>query len=680
MAKRETTYIHRVETNLLAGVGRPEALDLTEMTLLHGENGVGKSRILYALSLGLEGVADDFMGKTKPVKTSADLVHLIPPGEDQLEVVLHFRGGDLEGKEASFRINAEGGKARRPDGPHVPSLLRGSEWLMPVRRIASWLRKSPNSARAKFLPYVVSGVSSEDIRRKLPEMYEAPEQTGGKAPESIDELVTMIDLASKRIKREGDRARELGQQAEQQGQVLDPEPTDAQLEEAEAAVSAAQTVLAQSGHAALQQQLAAAKQELAGVESQIDQVAPKPQEPDPQMVKLQQLVREGAQLREKLMAAGMDLNTVTGLPMSTPEAQAGIQKMHNVQANLTGQLTSYNTAQSKRQRAEGILRQKKDTVANLERMLQAQGASPGQAAVPRRQAEQNLEAANNLLRSLRDLRAKYESARSVKDDAAEASTLKEWWSGYKKALEGVVEELIEAAVDDFCTGVQRYLPPQYTFHLSLRDDNGRQVFRLGLEHEGHLYTHLSGAQRALAYFALTAAVLDRLPGGPPPFALFTLPEERALSRRHLKYLMRAFAKVKTSFPYQIIIGNIVRQRGQSLQPWSVIDLDEIRKKAKKALEAKGEEEEGEAGDDAEDAEDAEDTSDDAGGDSGDGGDSVKGNSEAAAMPKAPAGTAAEALKGEGEGSPAPTNGAGSPPVTMTIDEITSAMEQSINDL
>lgn len=112
----------------------------------------------------------------------------------------------------------------------------------------------------------------------------------------------------------------------------------------------------------------------------------------------------------------------------------------------------------------------------------------------------------------------------------------------------------------FCARVQRYLPEVHTFGVD--PVNGCDF---GLVRGEALHTALSGAERNMLIFALSAVVAED--AGPHSLAvLFT--EERAYDGVMLAATMRALSAVRG----QVLITSPVRPRGKLPAGWTICDL------------------------------------------------------------------------------------------------------------
>lgn len=581
--------ITHVETTLCAGRGRPRTLELAKYNVLVGEVGAGKTRVVTSCELPLTMAADDYMGKSE-VKNSGDLAALIPPGEDKLSITLVFEGGKLDGEDATFNVALkDDGGVSNPERVLPKALRSVPEWhLLPVREVASWLRKDQKKAREKFLPFVVCTVSAEDIARKIQPKYREDERAP--CPTSVDTLLAAVERAEDRIREERARKKNSERLAKQREDELGAEPTDAALQGAEAAVKAAQAVLSASSLYIATSELERARSKYQTGLANIDRFYPRPDPsgaPDPRVGAVLHVVEAGRGIREILVAHSLQLEPVTGRPFdpNEPGLADRVRTMDEMHSVLSQQVEQYNTALANRKLAEDILEEARNEIDRLElqvdqtRLSLAEQGLEVQAdqAVPFDQAQQNFNSALALLDRLKRARQSWEEARRLRGDADDAEEQEKWWAGYLEGLRKAVTELFKAGLEDFCTHVTRYMMPGYVFHLSL-EEHGRQCFKIGVEHEGQVYYFLSGGQLTMSVFALTAVVLERLPEGPPPFALFVPPWERGWGARTLKEFMRAISKVE--FPWQIILPSTVLPKGPGKlgSEWLVHDLDDLAEK------------------------------------------------------------------------------------------------------
>jgi hypothetical protein len=613
--KTEPVFIHTVATDLRSGPGRPDTIDLGPRTVLVGRNGIGKTRITNSIELGLSSVADDLLGKSG-VKAPADLLLASSSDLGSITVRLAFATGDTKPwADASYSAayTAAGKAPRQGNASRPPGV--DPAWALPVRTVHGWLTRGPEKARELFLPYIAGTVSADDIQRALPAIYVAPLENGKQTPESVDALLAMTDLAAKRKKEERDRSKAAEEHAQRlRSDTHDPEPSDDQIALAQAAVEDAQAILEASSRTANSGVLDEKRATLAECERTIDarfpRPAPLPPEPTldlpPQQRAFFSLLTGGVSTAGEALGLGLTRCVCCGSPNDADkhaawQAQVNewlgeVRQQHEAHkaalAAWEQQKAYHDQVAQNRTQAEVYVTGLRAEIAALE---EAQGGVSNAAVtvLPVEEARELFAGAQAALQALTALRERWASIRQSDNIAIESKRLEEWWKGYSDALAGVVSELLDTSLQGFLDTVQRYMPRDRKAALVLRDGT-RQVFKVGLVENGKLNLAPSGVEWAMLLFAMTAAVLDRLPDGPPKYACFMLPEERAFDPYTASEVMRALRDL----PYQIILTCTTKPK-RAPKDWLVVDLDEISK----GLLADAEADDGE-GDDSDDSDDA----------------------------------------------------------------------------
>jgi len=597
--------ITKIVSNVNAGPGRPRELEIGQYTILAGENGVGKTRWIHSVALGLTKAIDDYQGKRDPVTQTGALIPLIPDEDKGLHIELHFEGAKSEAPIiATYDFTVSKGTAHNAKANIPPALKINPEGAMPVREIAEKLRGSPASAAAFFLPYIDRTTKAEDIKRKIGKRFHDHENLSA-LPVSTTEISDHLERARQRIldaqgtQREG--ARFIDGAAD-----LDADPTDDRIAEAQAAVDAAQSILAKSQSAGQLAAYAEATQRLAKIEAVSDQLG-QPTPPDQAKLNLSDLIAKGAEVREMMQRFNLNLDPVTGIriDLADPEVQARLQTLQTIKDSCDASLETYQKARTARAKVDQLLRDQQQTIKTIKTSMPDNLEGDETLCHRPEEAREALDAATAVLQGLLSTRARHEQVGTLRSAVAEAQANETWWKDYQAELTRVSEELIRESTKSFCAAVSAYLPPEYTFAL-ITEEEGRKVFRIGLNslEEGRTYYALSGGQLTVALFALTAEVLNRRPEGPPEYALFTPPEERGWGPKSLKRFMQAIAKSK--FPYQILMPATVLPKGSGRLPkeWTVHDLDALSASLT-AKEHTGADDDGANDDDDEDDENAE---------------------------------------------------------------------------
>ena len=153
----------------------------------------------------------------------------------------------------------------------------------------------------------------------------------------------------------------------------------------------------------------------------------------------------------------------------------------------------------------------------------------------------------------------------------------EEYKAAKKVCEEAVGNLVRVFGETFSDAVSSFLPDGWDFGIEL-EDQGRDVFRMGLRRGDKLCCALSGAEWAAV---TTAIAMQMTKNNNAPSVL--IPEDRAWDGSTLSAVMRAFSK----FDGQVIMASTIRPKGRSPKHWTIIDMD---KWLEEQIEGKPEEE------------------------------------------------------------------------------------------
>lgn len=568
------SYIASLQTNILGAGGA--TTQLAPHTFVVAPNGGGKTRITAALGLLVAGTADDVLGKGEAVRSSSELLNLAPFADERLTVEAQFVHADGKQEPMHFRIDGTGGTARHPDEQRPPQV---GPWSFPVRLVGRALWSGVKGARDFFLPFM-SVASAEDISRKLPDEFRAPIENGGTTPRSIAELQTAITHAGARSREEGEAEKAYTAIVNDEGGALPPEPADVQIEAAQAAVREAQGwVEYVSAYDAQERQrqylgeqetkLGLMEQALAAAEANR---AAQPVPPNPQLLSLRDLAKTLTGVLGQWAGFGNPTCVCCGQPQTGKQLADKLQEMQQIDITLTAQSAEFESAlrrwQQTQQQVEEARGLAQRTRGAIEQMRSAMGTPHGAPGVTMEQVRQALTERQGVLTGLLQVRERYVAVRSAREKARAAKRMQGWWKEYAEALKGVVSELLRAGEQGFLQAVQRYLPEEYRLALTLREGN-RDLFRVGLERNGSVHYALSGAEKTVVEFALTAACLSLLPEGErPSFAVLCPWEERAVDAKNGARLMRALSEL----PYQIVLYSIVPPAGKIPKGWAVVDM------------------------------------------------------------------------------------------------------------
>jgi len=177
---------------------------------------------------------------------------------------------------------------------------------------------------------------------------------------------------------------------------------------------------------------------------------------------------------------------------------------------------------------------------------------------------------------------KWDTVMQAKETALSMKQQVERYKEMKKICEDAVGHLVRVFGKTFSDGVSRFLPDGWDFGIEL-EDQGRDVFRMGLRRNDKLCCALSGAEWA----AVTTAIAMQM-STPSDAPSVLIPEDRAWDGSTLSAVMRAFSK----YDGQVLMASTIRPKGRSPKNWTIIDMD---KWLEEQIEGKPEEEELELG-------------------------------------------------------------------------------------
>lgn len=574
-------FILKLETNLRAGPGRPRSTQLGSRTLIVGPNGSGKSRIQHAIELLVSERADDLLGR-ESVAQVHDLQLAVPTGE-LLSIRGTFAEGTLAGKTASFEIrqSSTGGLSSWTDLP----FKEGNPWTVPVRHVRTALAGSVENARKFLLPFVVENVTVDDIRRRLPAQFTGkggPNE--GIIPDSAIALLAEMERIRGVLKEEKSQADGAARLVTELKADLEAEPTDAEMDEAEAILRTIEGMEKEAGRQATARRLAMKEEELGLFYAQLDayqkQVAaacPIVRAPTDEEKKRARWAESALNVCNELIESNLPLCLSCGskvTPATLHQHRVNVEQAVAVWGKPVKDyeaVTTYRTTADKAIADARAAREEplKSAIVELREIIGTTPLSPNWAHTEEDLAQKRA-IAQQKVDAMRLLRARWDQIRQAETRGVEATQNRDAWKRYGTALSEVAEYLLQNGLKRFCDRVQRHLPEgRGQFSLTLREGK-RDVCRFGLMRNGRLELSLSGAEEAFVLFAITAAILDVLPGGPPPYVLFALPDERAWDPRTLRQLMGTLDKI----PYQVILCSTVGYgTGKPPKGWTVITLE-----------------------------------------------------------------------------------------------------------
>lgn len=578
-------YVAKLKTNIL-GSG-PEEVALAPHTFVVAPNGGGKTRITTALGLLLTGSADDLLGKEDPIKSSGELLTLAPFGDERLLCEASIVGPEGASEEVmSYTIDGTGGTARH--AVEVRPTYVGA-WSFPVRQVGHALWSGPKTARDFFSRFLGESASAEDIQRKIPEEFWSPPQTGGRNPRSVAELVRFIESAQGSAKDESAAERGHDAAAAEAANGLPAEPTDAEVAASSIAINRAQDLLRQAQAGARYQQACGEVHRLTTFVQQTEaaiadaemRLGPDPQPANPKQARVGAMAHSLVQILEQWAEFQSPTCVCCGVPQTLEQLHVKTVEYQTLASNVDRGLADYRAMMTRREAVKQQISTARVQVANARSQLavwQQEVAQPVTTTHTDAEAAAAMQGAIQHAHSLESIRGRHAAVRASRNLAREAKRLAAWWKEYTGVLKEALQEVMSHGAERFRDRVQGYLPEEYRLALVLRDGN-RDVFRVGLERNGAVHLALSGAEKTIVEFALTAACLDLLPENEKPkFAVLCPWEERAIDAENGQRLMKALGNL----PYQIVLYSIVAP----LRPpkgWGILDLSPPKKaRAKKA--------------------------------------------------------------------------------------------------
>lgn len=500
-----------------------------------------------------------------------------------------------------YRANVGGGTAGVAERNIPPELqMEGADWyeyIAPIRTVTSLLTGDVSKVRAKLMP-LIANVRGEKLLelvpatyRKLPDGTQLPLNTTG-------DLVVGLDTIQVRAKAFKDTLQNLRKQIDEYAQQHgDTPPTQEELALAEAAYNHALDQLGQSNiveeihqgradgvavkeHAKLaQEKLDALQAELAALGT-FD--VPAPQPTNPKVVQQLEVLREAKALREKIIQLGLPFCPVTGRAWELGDLSRMEKAMEKAEGLLSGYrvaVSQYNSERaahtnrlSQHQQAvhlqsgrvtqlnaklkylrDNLMRLREQYPEAWQRALAQVGKEAetgnGLETVDVPDSKRVVEEAEQHLSTLREARKQLDAHNERREKLAEMEEQEGWYTRAVAQWKKAIKTAISSGTAEFCALASKYLPTGHRLVIVLEDDN-RQTFRLGLTRPSRqnsaetITTYaLSGIQLTLAVFALSCAILERLPGGRPPLSILWPHQERSWAAGSLTEFLRAVTQI-----------------------------------------------------------------------------------------------------------------------------------------
>lgn len=549
MAKKTTTttrpYVATLTTNLKTVDGKSRTVELGPKTLIVGPNGSGKSSIQQSLQLALVGSADDLFGRMG-VRDSGLLMSMV--SDDRLAVNAKLNTGN----DYTF-LAKDGGR---------PVHDSGTTASLPLHQVREVLEGSPATARKAFLGWAAADVTAHDVADQVPAVYRAKyrdiAEAMGRGKNPVDALLTVIEYVSKRQRDAAKEATGAETLLTSMTDDLEPCPTEEQMKDAVDRVAEAR------------KDAQDAKRLFDARQSMLTQV-----------MHIQKLLAQP----EVVQADPVEAEFYKGMSFaSTVAVDRGLTACPLCSSNVgTGHLVAcrnfYTQAAKELSTQSGPAINRpylKQQLADLNTQLSIIGTvDPDLVTSTAAKAE----AAQEESLRLRVLAERWGNLTRARDTAAEMSRESETYKGMKKELEMVVGSLLKRVSGGFCERVQAYLPKDWTFKMQL-EENGKEVFRLGLMRDGKLRAALSGAEWATVTCAIAMVITTGLK---PEQPVLVMPEDRGWDAVTLGKILNSWS----SFDGQVVIGTTTKPK-KVPAGWTLIELEakvEVEVEAAPVVEA-----------------------------------------------------------------------------------------------
>jgi energy-coupling factor transporter ATP-binding protein EcfA2 len=528
-------HVERLVSNLKTIDGRPRTVDLGAKTLIIGPNGSGKSAIQQSLQLALLGSADDLVGRDG-VRDNGLLMSMVSAERLSIHAKLN------SGEDYVFIAKDSGRPAHDMPG----------EAFVPLHAVREVLEGSAATARKAFLAWAATDVRASDVEEMVPAIYQAKYKdisgSVGRGKTPVEALLATLEYAGKRQRDASKEAGGAETLLSGMTQDLDEAPTEQDLETArrvsgELAMRLSRVQSTQAQHAALLSKITGLREQLS---------APRPQAPVQVDAQEREFYAGMATAGRIAVARGLSSCPLCSSSVGTPHLTACAQFYADTLSALPAPAPAPVMPDY-----DGIQRR----INELVQEVAALDTSLVDADVHALQAEAI--AAQDRYLALRSTSDKWASLKRARDTVAEMTRESETYKAMKKELENIVGGLLKRVVDAFVARVQAFMPAGWTFGLML-EDNGKEVFRLGLVTDRRLRAALSGAEWATVTCAIAMALAAGTPADRP---VLVMPEDRGWDADTLSKVLNSWC----SFDGQVVIGTPTKPK-KVPKGWTVIEL------------------------------------------------------------------------------------------------------------
>lgn len=576
-------YWQTLKSNIM--LPETQTLDLGLHTLLVGETGEGKSRILRSLALALTGSAEDVGGKSGAVKDGNTLSEMVHPSQAGFVSELLLSTG----KVASYtlKVSTKGAVSKK----HLPLDSEVHEWALPVRKIQTMLSGRTDLVRARFLPYILGDLDTSAVRSRLPDdIIAEAEGYGVTIPEDVDGLAEAITKARERKTKTSREIAANTHLVETLTEDLEPDPTEEDLATIDALLEAARAWEEAPDYGALVEEKDGLEKRLKKAGKRLKKLPKPPKMPaEPEYEGMITTPRKYVDKRSMLETAivalelSIDNDRSSCLCCGTKQSEDDFDKRLAKAKKGLGKLESKMARELRREQKRIEKENQKLREAYEEKVKQRELAlqliSDAKSSVQSQRDRYDaivallgdrvptcaVTVADTEEARLRLYRTQsaHVMIRDARDQIHKAGKAEAFWRTYHKLLGQVSKEIMKEVQDGFVDACQANMPKGWSFGLSLMD-NGKEVFEPTLSREDRdSCKSPSGGERFILHCCMAAACISGLEN-PPPAPIFMQAEERGLYGKSLA----EFCKATKNFPYQIVIYTMARPKGMPRSGWT----------------------------------------------------------------------------------------------------------------
>lgn len=587
MAKKSKPLIVTEVEHDFKTYGEPQTHKLGQVTCIWGRSGTGKTALLNAIEAALTATISDYDGRVE----TKDVGRL-----GTLGTFAHAKLSN--GVKCTYDLQPK--RLHRNAFPDA----------FPLRGLRTALLGAPDTVRKYLLGRIVpSTVTREDIAKRYvdpaqgAQFIELTEDRPGRPP---DLLLDLIAKSAKKVRSLTAQSGDFEEYANRRAEGLAPEPNEADIAALEAAM---QTAIAEAAaqHAPsvtlgplpdlteLETRAVAAatafKEARAALAAREEEVGEIPKDLSARIARFEHLAyvahfhARGTAPRDDQPARRADCLTCgqdAGHEDFERQDEAAQARLKAVQDQIPA-WAELDSARSQLAQLKATAEAAVDAYEEgYELVKKATAQDHATVAEPDRNPAQRVDALREKLRQAHRAVEGWEAVRDFQHKAAQAKATAVALSALHKASLAVMTSVLDSAVDDFKSRVQRYLPDEpgprgdgYIFELRLRDEQGAPLFELGFlrtDPHGQQAVHVArgGAEQAHLHLALGCALaeLDREAGrlaDDDPVVL--VPEDRGIDSETLRDSLQAIRAGidAANLPVQVIWLSVNKPAGRKLK-------------------------------------------------------------------------------------------------------------------